>query len=140
MLYVNTNRKHTVICDIVLDDLVCSGQPTDFYKVLYGLSHKFNLSTFFHVLGNLRFFTVNIHRCDDQRTTIGSDDKLEALGEAPTHRTLLGKIASTLNNLQMSAYQSVNRSTGWIGYNYSLFSTEASSGLQKRMPSIIRSN
>lgn len=134
-LFVRYRDGNVVLVVInIVDDLSFTGADADLKWFTEQFSKHFKLGEIQHGPGKLRFFGLSVIQEDDYTCSIHCDDKLNALESYPLTRIRRRHGEEKLNNIELSAFKSLNSSISWIGTTASPLCAFYSSYLQQRLP------
>ena len=128
------NGKLVLIIAKIVDDMLATGELSYVKSFISKFDNQFSLGTVNYGPGLLRFYGLNIRQHADFHCTIDGDEKLEALEPVPITRSRRREIDQPLNDIERSAFMSINASINWLGITASPICAFYSSHLQQRTP------
>lgn len=128
------NGKLVLIIAKIVDDMLATGELSYVKSFISKFDSQFSLGTVNYGPGLLRFYGLNIRQHADFHCTIDGDEKLEALEPVPITRSRRREIDQPLNDIERSAFMSINASINWLGITASPICAFYSSHLQQRTP------
>ena len=136
LFYAKSNGRLTILLAKIVDDILVTGEVAVFENVLRMFNEKFKFGTIVHGPGKLRYFGFNVIQYDDYTTVIDGDDKLSALEPPPLSRIRRKAVDDKLNEVEKSAFSSLNSCIGWLGTTVSPFCAASASRLQQCLPDV----
>ena len=118
----------------VVDDILLCGERRYVQDIIDLISNSYELGTILFGPGTIIFFGMTITQSDDYVITIHADDKLESMQPFPLTRLRRKEIDDALNDVELSAFRSLNSSIGWMGIAASPFCALTASYLQQKGP------
>ena len=108
----NTDGELILVAAKIVDDIILTGKPRQTEQFLNAFNDRFKLGSIASGPGHLRFYGLNIIQHSDFSSTVGADDKLNALEAFPLTRGRRRMPDDELTHVERSSYSSINSSIG----------------------------
>lgn len=118
----------------IVDDILANGRDEALKTFVSSLNQRINLGDSAHGPGRLHFFGLKIIQNEDFSCSIYGDENLKEIEPYPLSRVRCGKAEEEMNEIERTAFMSVNANIGWLRTTVSLFCAFHARYLQQKLP------
>lgn len=140
LFFQKENGRLVLIVAKIVDDLMIASDGERPMWFLKQFEMKFKFGTVNHGPGELRFFGINTTQNCDFTVETDAHEKSDGVQEYPLSRQRRNEYNEMLNQIEKSAFASVNSSLGWVGTAASPLCSFNASYLQQKGPDTKISN